>query len=86
MTKTYTATANGQRYQMTVTEITAPNGKPAVRVTCTCPTHPKGKDTAIVATPSGLSFPKANIHGHVTGAHHPAVGLMLAKTGKAWAA
>jgi hypothetical protein len=86
MTKTYRARANGHPYEMTVTESSTPTGKPGVRITCTCPTHPEGKNAAIVATPSGLDFPKANIHGHVTGVHHPAVGPMMAKTGKAWAA
>jgi hypothetical protein len=84
---TYNAkTADGGRYTMTVTEATAPNGKPAVRVTCSCATHPSGADAAIVATPSGIAFPKGRIHGHVTMANHPAAGPMAARMGKAWAA
>jgi hypothetical protein len=87
MTKTYDAkTANGERYTMTVTETTAPNGQPAVRVTCSCATHPSGADAAIVATPSGLAFPKGRIHGHVTMANDPGAGPMAARMGKAWKA
>jgi hypothetical protein len=85
MTKTYTAkTASGERYTMTVTETTAPNGKPAVRLTCSCATHPNG--AAIIATPSGLDFPKSRIHGHVTLANDPCAGVLAARMGKAWKA
>lgn len=49
---------------------TTHRGKPALRITCDCTTHPEGMGAAIVA--GRTEFPTANIHGTVLMAHHPA--------------
>lgn len=83
-TQTYTATAKGQRYEMTVKEVTTPAGTPGVLITCSCATHRPDASAAIVATPSGADFPRARIHGHVTMAHSVA-GAMGTRQNKIWA-
>lgn len=84
-TKTHKATAKGKNYEMTVTVTTTPNGKPGVLLTCSCATHGDTPGRAIVATPSGLAFPKATIHGHVTMVNGPQ-GALTVKMGTAWKA
>jgi hypothetical protein len=55
---------------MTTTESTTRSGKPALKITCTCSTHPDGKGSAVVV--GRTSFPKGSIHGTVLMANHPA--------------
>lgn len=59
------------KYQTTSTPATTPDGRAGIRIECTCTTHPEGKNAAVVVD-RGESFPAANIHGTVLGAHHPA--------------
>ena len=85
--KTYKAKAStdGAPYVMTVAPTATPTGLPAVKVTCSCATHAGTSGAAIVATPSGLAFPKSRIHGFVTLAHSPA-GRLSARMGTCWKA
>lgn len=55
---------------MTKTEVTTRNGQPAIKITCTCKTHPAGKTSAVVV--GRTEFPASRIHGHVLMANHPA--------------
>lgn len=55
---------------MTKTAKTTRDGKPAIRITCECATHPEGKHSAVVV--GRTEFPADRIHGFVLMANHPA--------------
>jgi hypothetical protein len=55
---------------MTHPEITTHDGRPALKITCPCSTHPQGMASAVVV--EATEFPADRIHGYVLMAHHPA--------------